>query len=52
MLDIKLLRETPKEIEKKLKSKIPAIDIFKILSLDEEVRKIKKKTDELKNKKN
>ncbi|HEU64271.1 MAG: Serine--tRNA ligase [Candidatus Anoxychlamydiales bacterium] len=52
MLDIKLLRETPKEIEKKLKSKIPDIDIFKILSLDEEVRKIQKKTDDLKAKKN
>jgi len=52
MLDIKLLRENPKIIEKKLKSKIPDIDIFKILSLDEESRKIQKKTDDLKAKKN
>ncbi|NGX33942.1 MAG: Serine--tRNA ligase [Candidatus Anoxychlamydiales bacterium] len=52
MLDIKLLRENPKIIEKKLKSKIPDIDIFKILSLDEETRKIQKKTDDLKAQKN
>lgn len=52
MLDIKLLRENPKNIEKKLKSKIPDIDIFKILSLDEEVRKIQKKVDDLKSKRN
>ncbi len=52
MLDIKQIRENPQEIEKKLKSKIPSIDIFKILSLDEELRKIQKKNDDLKAKKN
>lgn len=48
MLDIKLLRENPKELEKKLKSKVLDIDIFKILSLDEKARRIQKETDDLK----
>lgn len=52
MLDIKLLRENPKLIEKKLKTKIPDIDIFKILSIDDEMRKIQTYTDELKSKRN
>jgi len=52
MLDIKLLRQNAKNIEKKLKTKLPDIDIFKILSLDDEMRKIQVKTDELKSKRN
>lgn len=52
MLDIKLIRQEPKNIEKKLKTKIPDIDIFKILSLDDEIRKIQTKTDDLKSKRN
>ena len=52
MLDIKILREDCKNIEKKLKSKVPTIDIFQILSLDEEMRKIQTKTDILKSKRN
>ncbi|MBN2479945.1 MAG: serine--tRNA ligase [Parachlamydiales bacterium] len=52
MLDIKQIRENPEKIEKKLKTKDSEIDIFKILSLDDELRKIQTKTDELKNKKN
>jgi seryl-tRNA synthetase len=52
MLDIKLIRQNPKEIEEKLKNKLPDIDIFKILSLDDEIRKIQTKTDDLKSKRN
>ncbi|MFA6119375.1 MAG: serine--tRNA ligase [Parachlamydiales bacterium] len=52
MLDIKLLREDPQTIEKKLKTKVPDTDIFKILSLDDELRKIQTKTDDLKSKRN
>ena len=40
MLDIKILREDSENIEKKLKSKVPSVDIFQILSLDDETRKI------------
>ena len=52
MLDIKILREDSKNIEKKLKSKVPTVDIFQILSLDDEIRKIQTKTDILKSKRN
>ncbi len=52
MLDIKLIRQDPKAIEKKLKTKIPDIDIFKILSIDDEIRNIQAKTDDLKSKRN
>lgn len=48
MLDIKLLRKDPKHIEKKLKSKDPSVDVFSLLALDEEVRKIKLQVEELK----
>ena len=47
MLDIKLIRQDPEAFEKKLKTKIPDIDIFKILSLDDEIRKIQSKTDDI-----
>jgi len=52
MLDIKLIRKDPEIIEKKIKTKIPHIDIFKILSIDDEIRTIQAKTDVLKAKRN
>jgi seryl-tRNA synthetase len=52
MLDIKLIRQDPQTIQEKLKTKIPDIDIFKILSLDDELRNIQAKTDDLKSKRN
>jgi seryl-tRNA synthetase len=52
MLDIKLIRENPEKIQKKLRTKIKNIDIFKILTLDDEIRKIQKKSDDLKAKRN
>lgn len=48
MLDMKLIRQDPEALEKKLKTKVPDTDIFKILSLDDEIRNIQAKTDDLK----
>ncbi len=52
MLDIKLLRSDPKILEKKLKHKIPDIDLAPILELDDEVRKLKASIEELKSQQN
>ncbi|OGN66503.1 MAG: serine--tRNA ligase [Chlamydiae bacterium RIFCSPLOWO2_01_FULL_28_7] len=52
MLDIKILRENPKEAEKLLKAKDKEVDIFKILTLDENARKIQKTVDDLKARRN
>ena len=52
MLDIKILREDPKKIETLLKAKDKEVDIFKILSLDENLRKIQKTVDDLKSRRN
>ena len=52
MLDIKILRENPKEAEKLLKAKDKEVDIFKILTLDENARKIQKTVDDMKARRN
>lgn len=52
MLDIKLLRENPKEIEKKLKTKDPEISLSSIISLDEKLRELKHEVETLKSKRN
>lgn len=52
MLDIKLIRKDPKSIEAKLKSKDPEVDLGPILDLDEEVRQLKTKVEELKSTRN
>lgn len=52
MLDIKLLRKDPVAIETKLKSKDPTIDLTYILALDEEVRHLKTKAEEIKSRRN
>ncbi len=52
MLDIKLLRQNPKEIEAKLKTKDPHVDLSPILELDEAVRHIKSQVEEIKGKRN
>jgi len=52
MLDIKKLRNTSEEIEKKLKTKIPDIQLAPILELDREVRALKTEFEELKAKQN
>ncbi|MBI3459813.1 serine--tRNA ligase [Candidatus Acetothermia bacterium] len=40
MLDLKLIRENPKEIERRLQRRDPAISLGKLLEFDEERRKI------------
>ncbi|MCB1113644.1 MAG: serine--tRNA ligase [Chlamydiia bacterium] len=52
MLDIKLIREDAKSVEKKLKSKDPSVEIGPIVELDEAIRKIKYRVEELKSERN
>jgi len=52
MLDIKSLRKDPDALEAKLKTKDPKVDLKPILELDEEVRELKVKAEELKNRRN
>ena len=52
MLDIKLIRENPKEIEAQLKTKDPNVSLQKILKLDEEIRQLKAEVEHLKNSRN
>jgi len=48
MLDMKLLRKEKEIIEKKLKTKEPDVSLSPILELDEQIREMKLKTEELK----
>jgi len=48
MLDIKLIRKDPNAIEKKLKTKDPSVSIQKIVDLDQNIREIKTKLEQLK----
>lgn len=52
MLDIKLIRENPTTIEKKLQTKDPEASLKKTLSLDEEIRAVKAESEELKTRRN
>lgn len=52
VIDIKFLRRERATLEPKLKSKDPTIDVEKILSLDEEMRVLMTKNEELKSKRN
>ena len=52
MLDIKLLRKDPEVIEAKLKSKDPKVNLTPILVLDEEVRHLKVRAEEIKAERN
>jgi len=52
MLDIKLIRENPTAIEKKLQTKDPEASLKKTLSLDEEIRALKAESEELKTHRN
>jgi seryl-tRNA synthetase len=52
MLDMKLLRKDPVAIETRLKTKDSSIDLTYILALDEEVRHLKTKAEELKSRRN
>lgn len=48
MLDIKLLRKDPKSIEAKLKTKDPSINLTVIMDLDQSLRELKTKVEQLK----
>ncbi len=52
MIDLKDLREDPAALEKRLQSKDPTIKVAPLLKLDEEMRAIKTKVEELKAKRN
>ena len=52
MIDIRLIRKNRHEIEEKLKTKDPAIDLSLIVKLDEQIREIKTKVELLKSKRN
>ncbi len=52
MIDIKLIRQNQKEIEAKLKTKEPDVDLGPICALDEEIRDLKTRTEQLKAQRN
>lgn len=52
MLDLKLLRQNPQEIEKKLRTKDPEVSIGPILAVDEELRRSIASSEELQAKRN
>ncbi len=52
MLDIKLIRKDSKEIERRLKTKDGSISLSEIVRLDDEIRDIKTKVENLKAKRN
>jgi len=52
MLDIKEIRKNPSEIEKKLKTKDPEIDLSSLLEIDEAIRLAQTRVEELKAKRN
>jgi len=52
MLDIKLIRRDPAIIEKKLQTKDPSVSLAPLLELDQEIRSLKTKGEELKSARN
>ncbi|ADI38975.1 serine--tRNA ligase [Waddlia chondrophila] len=52
MIDIKLIRANREEIEEKLKRKEPGISLFPILELDQKIRGLKTKVEQLKSERN
>lgn len=52
MLDIKLIRKNRHEVEKKLQTKDPSIDLSRICELDQLVRESKTKVEQLKSQRN
>lgn len=52
MLDIKKIRNAPQEVEAKLHTKDPSINLSSILTLDEEVRELKNSVEEIKSRRN
>ena len=52
MLDIKLIRKAKDEIEAKIKTKEPSLDLNSVVELDEKLRHIKNEVEKLKEKRN
>ena len=52
MLDIKEVRKNPSEVERKLKTKDPQIELKPLLDMDERLRSLKTEVEELKAKRN
>ncbi len=52
MLDIRLIRKDPKEIERKLRNKDPEIRLAPILTIDDRIRSIKTEVEQLKSQRN
>lgn len=52
MLDLKEIRKNPDLFEKRLRTKVPDVDISSLLRLDEEVRRLKTSVEEAKSRKN
>lgn len=52
MIDIKLIRKNQQDVEKKLKTKDSSIDLSPIVKLDEQIREIKTRVEQLKAKRN
>lgn len=52
MIDIRLIRKNRQEVETKLKTKEPATDLSLIVKLDDQIREIKTKVEQLKAKRN
>ncbi|MDN3506812.1 MAG: serine--tRNA ligase [Simkaniaceae bacterium] len=52
MLDIKIIRNDPKAVEVRLKTKDPKVNLKPILALDEAVRLLKTEVEDIKNKRN
>jgi len=49
MIDIKLIRDDPEWVEKRLRTKDPATSLERIIELDKKIRRLRTETDELKN---
>jgi len=52
MIDIRLIRKNRQEVETKLKTKDSSIDLSLIVKLDEQIREIKTKVEQLKSHRN
>lgn len=48
MIDIKLIRKDPEAVEQKLKTKDPSISLTEIVTLDQQIRDLKTKVEQLK----
>ncbi len=52
MLDIKLIRKEQEKIEAKIRTKEPGLELSTVIALDDKIREIKTKNDQLKSKRN